>query len=197
MNNQELIHNSFKTLLEMFNDRKIDVLDINETILQETLISNASKIGFSIELSASTTASTIKIIYYLASKFKWSELKKFFEDLSDQDNTLYILIVADKISQNNMKSIYALNLNLQIFNIKELQFNITKHVLVPKHEVVNDQNEIKSILDNYCLKSKFQLPLMLKTDPVSRYFGLKNGDIVKIIRNSPTSGEYIVYRCCM
>jgi DNA-directed RNA polymerase I, II, and III subunit RPABC1 len=151
----------------------------------------ANKTGFSIDIN------NIKLIYYLASKFKWSELKKFFEDLSNQENTLYILIVADKISQNNMKSIAAMNLNMQIFNIKELQFNITKHVLVPKHEIVHDQEEIKRILENYCLKNKFQLPIILKTDPVSRYFGLKNGDIVKITRYSPTSGEYIVYRCCM
>jgi DNA-directed RNA polymerase subunit H (RpoH/RPB5) len=27
--------------------------------------------------------------------------------------------------------------------------------------------------------------------------GLKNGDIVKITRNSPTSGEYVIYRCCI
>ena len=42
-----------------------------------------------------------------------------------------------------------------------------------------------------------QLPLILKSDPMSRYLGLKNGDIIKITRNSQSSGEYIVYRCCM
>jgi DNA-directed RNA polymerase I, II, and III subunit RPABC1 len=191
MNNQELLFKSFNTIIEMLHDRHIDVSNINTTILQDSLV-NYSKIGLELFLENNS----IKIIYYLSSKFKWSELKKFFEDLKPETN-LYLLIVADKISANNIKIINALNLNMQIFNIKELQFNITKHILVPKHEVIIDQQEIKSILTNYSLKTKFQLPLILKSDPVSRYYGLKNGDIVKIIRNSPTSGEYIIYRCCM
>jgi DNA-directed RNA polymerase I, II, and III subunit RPABC1 len=187
MNNQELITISFGTLLEMFKDRGINVDHINKTVLND----NLNKISFELNLD------NIKIIYYLSPKFKWSELKKYFEDLSNKDNTLYILIIADKISQSNVKSINDLNLTMQIFNIKELQFNITKHVLVPKHEIVRDPQEIKTLLEVYSLKSKFQLPLILKADPISRYFGLKNGDIIKVTRNSPSSGEYIVYRCCM
>lgn len=191
MNNQELLFKSFNTIIEMLNDRHIDVSNINSTILQDSLV-NYSKIGLELFLENNS----IKIIYYLSSKFKWSELKKFFEDLKPETN-LYLLIVADKISANNIKIINALNLNMQIFNIKELQFNITKHILVPKHEIITDQQEIKSIITNYSLKTKFQLPLILKSDPVSRYYGLKNGDIVKIKRDSQTSGEYIIYRCCM
>ena len=34
-----------------------------------------------------------------------------------------------------------------------------------------------------------------KTDPISKYYGAKKGDIFKIIRNSPTSGKYVCYRC--
>jgi DNA-directed RNA polymerase subunit H (RpoH/RPB5) len=189
MNNQELIFKSFSTIIEMLSDRKIDTSGINKTIINDIIINNSNKIGFEINLE------NIKIIYYLSTKFKWSELKKFFEE--KDDNSLYILIINDKISQNNMKIIIALGLTMQIFNIKELQFNITKHVLVPKHELITDQDEIKNIMDHYSLKSKFQLPLILKNDPISRYYGLKNGDIVKITRNSPSSGKYIIFRCCM
>lgn len=191
MNNQESIRKSFKTILEMLQDRGLDISNINETLLHDTMAINGHKTGFLIEFK------DIKLIYYLSTKFKWSELKKLFENLTNTDSTLYILIIADKISQNNMKSIAELNLNMQIFNIKELQFNITKHELVPKHEVIHDQEEIKRILDGYCLKNKFQLPIIMKSDPMSRYLGLKNGDIIKIVRNSPTSGEYTVFRCCM
>lgn len=189
MNNQEYIYKSFETILEMLNDRKIDVAHINKTILEKTLLENSNKTGFEIEID------NIKIIYYLSMKFKWSELKKFFE--TPNENALYLLVINDKISQNNMKSINALSLQMQIFNIKELQFNITKHIFVPKHEVIYDQNEIKNLLEIYSLKSKYQLPLIMKSDPVCRYYGVKNGDVFKITRDSETSGEYILYRCCM
>jgi DNA-directed RNA polymerase subunit H (RpoH/RPB5) len=173
----------------MLQDRNIDINDANKTLIQQSVEQNASKMGFEVELP------NIKIIYYLSPKYKWSELKKYFQEV-DQE-ALYILVVNDKVSQSNMKTLNELNLNMQIFDLKELQFNITKHVLVPRHEIVKDQDEIKDVLESYALKSKYQLPVIMKTDPMSRYLGLKNGDIVKITRNSPTSGEYVIYRCCI
>lgn len=190
MNNYESVSKSFNTITEMLGDRQFNLDGLNTSLVYELIKNNANKQGFDI-----TVDSRLKIIYYLSNKFKWSELKKYMDETNMYD--LYILVVADKISQNNMKQINALNLNIQIFDIKELQFNITKHILVPKHELVQDQEEIKNILQIYCLKSKFQLPHILKTDPMSRYLGLKSGDIVRITRVSPTSGEYIIYRCCM
>jgi DNA-directed RNA polymerase I, II, and III subunit RPABC1 len=188
MNNQESITTSLKTIIEMLNDRGIEI-DLQPDVIHGILSSNINKNIFEVILN------NIKIIYYLNAKFKWSEIKKVFEINEKYD--LYMLIVRDKISSNNIKSINALNIPIQIFDIKELQYNITKHVLVPKHVLVKDMTEIQQILEKYSLKTKFQLPIILKTDPVARYYNLKNGDIVKIVRNSPSSGEYVVYRCCL
>jgi DNA-directed RNA polymerase I, II, and III subunit RPABC1 len=174
----------------MLSDRDVDVGSLTAEGISGVIESNCNKPLFDIIMDQ------IRIIYYLPSKFKWSEIKKAFDDDDTQYN-LVILVVKEKVSQNNLKLIQGQGLNIQIFEIKELQFNISKHVLVPKHELVKDEQEVKSIVERYSIKSKYQLPHILKTDPMSRYLGLKSGDVVKITRTSPTAGEYIIYRCCL
>lgn len=84
---------------------------------------------------------------------------------------------------------------IQIFLKSELMYNPSKHELVPKHEKISE-TEIKDLLDKYNLRSKAQLPAILKTDVMARWLGLRSGDIVKITRYNETSGLYYYYRCC-
>jgi len=190
MNNRDYITTSIKTIFEMLNDRKIDTSSITDDDISEWINTNFNKSNFSIVINK------IKILYYMQSKFKWPELKKIIED-DDKEYTLILLVIREKVSQNNIKFIQSLHLPIQIFDIKELQFNIKNHILVPKHELVDNEEDVKSIIERYSLKTKFQLPHILKNDPMSKYLGLKSGDIIKIVRNSPTAGEYITYRCCL
>ena len=76
--------------------------------------------------------------------------------------------------------------------IKMTSFEIKKHVLVPKHTKVSEK-EKKELLQKYQI-SVFDLPLIKKNDPAIKDIEVKAGDIVKIIRNSPTAGESIFYR---
>uniref|UniRef100_A0AAZ3Q831 DNA-directed RNA polymerases I, II, and III subunit RPABC1 n=1 Tax=Oncorhynchus tshawytscha TaxID=74940 RepID=A0AAZ3Q831_ONCTS len=69
---------------------------------------------------------------------------------------------------------------LEQFLQQELLINITEH-------------EIPSLTVEVKLKES-QLPRIQAGDPVARYFGLKRGQVVKIIRPSETAGRYITYR---
>ncbi len=75
---------------------------------------------------------------------------------------------------------------------KKQRFNILEHELVPKHEVVPPEEAVRILRELGV--SPPQLPWIRVTDPVVQAIGAKPGDIVRIYRKSPTSGEVVVYR---
>ena len=83
---------------------------------------------------------------------------------------------------------------VQIMEYNDLLFDKINHVFVPKHELVRSPQKIKELVDIYKVPNKWRFPYMFKTDPISKYYNAKKGDIFKITRDG-IHGESIVYRC--
>jgi DNA-directed RNA polymerase subunit H (RpoH/RPB5) len=184
------VFKSIETLKEMMHDRGASELknrlnEISPSWIDETL---ASKNTFFIETSRA------RIMFVLSSKFRLADVKKFLED---DDFDYVMLITKDKISSINLRAIAEMKRNIQAYELRELQFNITRHMLVPKHELVTDEHAIQNLVKSHNLKSRSQFPVILKSDPIARYLNARTGNVIKITRWSPTSGETVVYRCCV
>lgn len=77
------------------------------------------------------------------------------------------------------------------------ELDIRSHYFVPEHILLTEE-EKNSLLEKYQIFIE-NLPKILITDPVIRLLDtperpIKPGDVVKIIRNSPTAGQAVAYR---
>jgi DNA-directed RNA polymerase subunit H len=84
---------------------------------------------------------------------------------------------------------------MQHFYMQELQYNITHHEMVPRHDLV-PSSQVPGIVLKHGIRSKHQLPWICKSDPMSKFLGMKPGDVVRITRPSKQAVEYSVYRVC-
>ena len=77
-------------------------------------------------------------------------------------------------------------------NMKKRKAIVKDHVLIPKHAKISEK-EKEQLLERYNITLK-ELPKILKDDPAIAHLDVKNGDVIKIIRRSPTAGEAVFYR---
>ena len=72
------------------------------------------------------------------------------------------------------------------------KFDVAKHALVPKHSKVSEK-ELKEILETYAIDLA-NLPRIYRKDPAILDLDVKEGDVIKVARKSPTAGEVAFYR---
>jgi DNA-directed RNA polymerase I, II, and III subunit RPABC1 len=139
-----------------------------------------------------------KVLVYFVYDVKVSVKRmKTIKDIIDEDTNKYMcLVLVYKSSITTFAKQFIStdvnDLNVQVFSENELSFNITKHELVPKHEVLTPIQK-KAVMTQYKTVAK-HFPMVLSSDPVVRYYGALPGTMMRITRKSPTAGEYVLYR---
>ena len=159
-----------KTIKELLKQRDFKVLDEEEDELRIFGIKNGKRICCFIKPF---------------DKIDVECLQNIFGDLNKTKTFHAILIynitvtpVASKVINNEQI------IDIEVFHSSALMFNITKHKLVPKHEKVEGSPclFIQKNIDN--------LPIILKTDPIVKFYNFKLNDIIRVYR---TDGN-IIYR---
>jgi len=123
------------------------------------------------------------------------QIKTYTERMKEQAVRRAVLVVETNLTPFAKQSIAeALHhgYKFETFSEPELLVNITRHSLVPIHQLLS-REEKQQLLQRYKVK-EMQLPRIQSNDPVARYMGLEKGQVVRIVRPSETAGRYVTYR---
>lgn len=132
----------------------------------------------------------IKIVFQrISSTGKQSIVSDFLKDYAQYRRIIVARDFNNKVGDSMNRH------HTQIFRESALLNDIISHRDQPKFELMSpkemDQFKSEYNATDYTTKK------ILRNDPITKYFSLRKGDIIRIIRASPTSGEAIDYRIVM
>lgn len=209
------IYRSRMTLLDLLDARGYDV-DIFRRFSPAEATAAASSAAFAglsfVVSKKDNPAMKCDVRYTESSRQK---IEATLNELADDEveNTEYIMMMKGPVSEAHhvlaLKQYMRLKenadesgekrrrkLRVSFFSLYALVNNPLHHVLVPKHEIIPEA-EHRALLESMYVSAKSKLPeIKYHVDPIARCIGAIPGDIVRITRYSPSSGEAIIYRVC-
>ena len=123
------------------------------------------------------------------------------KDFIHSDCSRYIFVSSAGITPKARKTCKNYQLHqmfIEIFLVAELLFNVVNHVYCPTHKLCSDEEtaEVLKKLGVSSAEKYDKLPCILAKDPVMRYYGITQGHLIEITRDSVTMPGYfeITYR---
>ena len=189
-------------------------IDWNASLVEPDLASYMQEHELSRELALVTdpmlallrTAWTTSVVRFLDEKNKkklyiiWTDSvnNKVISDIYTEytkKNAKRIIVVFDGSITSPAKNIIEKSKYIQFtfLSTKDLQYNITHHVLQPKYKLLNFQERLK-FFNEYYPGPKTNHIKMLVTDPIAIYFGARPGDVFMTTRRSDNGQIHISYR---
>lgn len=138
----------------------------------------------------------VKFINTMKNNNSSQELVKLYKFIYDSNrftnNDDIIFVVFDKLGEEvyNIEEKYS---NVTVFDYKKFLINIVEHMYVPKHVKIH-KDEHNLLKTKLMIKDLEQLPLLSKSDAISRYYNYRIGDVIRIERPSNGNMKHIIYR---
>ena len=143
-------------ILELINQRDYTIIYIDEN---------------NIQCKDTKTGKIISVNFIVKVKLNIKQISEIINNLKSQNIYHCIIIYEDTITSMTYKAIQqCIDFTVELFHVSELQYNITKHELQPSFKKINSTD----------MFTRDKLPILLSTDPISRFYNFTKNDIIQI-----------------
>ena len=197
------IYKSRNILLEILKDRGFNVDDWSDFSVTEIQAMYTNK-ELDMLLENPTTNKKVYVKYHLATRLGSSHIYDYVDDLFDIEEVLsanddLIIMSKDKTNLTIRDLVEQLFIKdkkfVNIYNLHDYLFNILEHEMQPTFRILST-NEKQQIMKRYNVTKDKEFPDISRFDPVSQAIGVRPGELIEIIRSSPTAVNSPYYRIC-
>lgn len=170
----------YKNVLRMLRDRKwqnvpptLSAKEYDDSFTEIPLIYSESNI--------------LHVFFIEVPIMKKSHLVSCLRTMKNEESTHALIIYKNSITSATSKYIID-NDTMDCVQYQTLLRCCLDHMFVPDYELLLDEDKKKLPYKNE------NLPMMLTSDPIARWYDAKKGDIFRIMRKNPQSGYDVFYR---
>lgn len=184
-----ILFKSRKTIFELLSDRgysEISQPTMTREEFQEWAGSKSiSEIKQQMTLEAKGSRGIVLVYWPESPKLTSHECTNLVFMMRTRNIDHAIVIIEDSVThhtKNTLRMGKQDGLLIEVFTLQEMQFNVSHHKWVPKHQICSPE-EKKKIMKTYAA-DRHQIPNIKTSDAMARYLGIRKGQMVRIIRDS-------------
>lgn len=160
-------------------------------------------IAFVLQVNADDDGNKMFVFFEDAEKVDWQPIQYYQDKMVGDAVFNALLVIRQSITLfarqavRDMGNSYGRwkNYSMDLFTENDLLVEIAPCLAAAEHHVLTP-DEKRTLVRRYCLLES-QLARIQPYDPMSRYFGMAIGTVIKITRPSETPpGRYVTYRIC-
>lgn len=211
----DILIRSRNTMLDILEERGYDVT-VYRSIAPDQILTLATGHSRALDIivprrkDSSAPCDRAYVIYQIQERIR-NRLPTFLRDLYNEPadpmgvnqvaRTDDVIVILNEPAEHDAFSKAALQLwqtskaRIAFFHIKQVVVHPGRHILVPPHRKLSS-DEAETEMRRWHLTAKSQLPLIKHSDIQARILGLVPGDMVEVLRPSPTAGVARVLRIC-